>query len=145
MTNDARESPRRQQLVSLLRSPRLPVTVAVLGVLLASPALFSGFHLDDHVHRYLLGTYPGAEELARAYVSPFAIADGDPAHNRWLVEEGYAPWWMHEELRLTFFRPLAELTHRVDHALFPGSALLQHAHSLLWFGAVLLAGAAAFR
>ena len=38
-------------------------------------------------------------------------------------------------------RPLAALTHALDYRLWPGSALLMHAHSLAWFGALVLAAA----
>ncbi|HVU01821.1 MAG TPA: hypothetical protein VHE30_08715, partial [Polyangiaceae bacterium] len=83
--------------------------------------------------------------MARSYVSPYAIANGDPAQNHWLVEQGLAPWWTYDRLLLSFFRPVSALTHHVDYALFPDSPVLMHAHSLLWFFAVVYAATLVYR
>jgi hypothetical protein len=112
---------------------------------LTTPALFIGLHLDDYVHRFLLLHYPGADLLARSYPSPFAIANGDPALNHWLIEQGYAPWWTYDHLLLSFFRPLSVLTHRLDFALWPDSPVLMHAQSLIWFGGVVVAATLVYR
>ncbi len=112
---------------------------------LASPSLFIGLHLDDYIHKYLLLHFPGSADVARSYVSPYAIANGDPAQNHWLVEQGLAPWWTYDRLLLSFFRPISVLTHRIDYALFPDSPVAMHAHSLLWFGAVIAAATALYR
>jgi hypothetical protein len=119
--------------------------LALLGALGCAPSLFIGFHLDDYVHRYLLSELPGAAELLVAYESPFGIANGDPATNHWQIEQGYAPWWTYPDLLVSLWRPLSEATHRLDAALFPDSAALQHAHSLLWFFALVWATAALYR
>lgn len=141
----AGKSPLPQRVTAFLRLPKLPLWLGLVAVALASPSLFIGFHLDDYVHRYLLLRLPGADLLARSYVSPFAIANGDPALNHWLIEQGYAPWWTYDRLLLSFFRPLSAMTHHVDYALWPDSPLLMHAHSLLWFGAVVVAAAFVYR
>jgi hypothetical protein len=39
---------------------------------------------------------------------------------------------------MSFWRPLAEFSHWIDYRLWPQSPLLMHAHSLLWYGALLL-------
>lgn len=96
-----------------------------------------GFHLDDFAHRYMLSDLPGAHDLLRAYESPFGIANGDPVSNRWQVEHGYAPWWIERDLLVSLWRPLSELTHRLDAALWPANAVAMHAHSLLWFAALV--------
>jgi hypothetical protein len=133
------------RLIALFKGRRLVLGVALLSAVLASPALFIGFHLDDYVHRYLLLGLPGADLLGRSYVSLYAIANGDPAQNQWLIEEGFAPWWTFEHLKLAFWRPLSTFTHRVDYALWPNSAVLMHAQSLLWLGAVSAAAALFYR
>ena len=71
----------------------------------------------------------------------FRFVDGDPRHVRAAMELGLLPWWTDPGLKAIFFRPLAALTHALDYRLWPGSALLMHAHSLAWFGALVLAAA----
>jgi hypothetical protein len=126
-----------QRLTRFLLLPELPWLLALLGTLVLVPTLFIGFHLDDYVHRYLFSGLPGSSELQNAYQSPFGIANGDPSSNQWQIETGYAPWWTYPRLLISLWRPLSELTHRFDAALFPSSALLQHAHSLLWHFALV--------
>ncbi len=46
---------------------------------------------------------------------------------------------------MSFWRPLSSLTHRLDQLLWPRSPVLGHAHSMLWFAALLAALAALFR
>jgi hypothetical protein len=128
-----------------LLHPRLPFYLAMASTLLLAPTLFIGFHLDDYVHRYLFSGLPGSRALLSAYQSPFGIANGDPASNHWQIENGYAPWWTHPRLLISLWRPLSELTHRLDAWLWPSSSLLQHAHSLLWHFALVLAVARLYR
>jgi hypothetical protein len=126
------------RIVAVLTHPRLPRRLALLATLLTAPTLAIGFHLDDYVHRYLLSDLPGSAALMEAYESPFGIANGDPEVNHWQVEEGYAPWWIDEHLLISLFRPISEASHRLDALLWPASAPLQHAHSLLWFFGLVL-------
>jgi hypothetical protein len=127
------------RLVALLVHPKLGLMLALLSALLLSPTLLLGFHLDDYVHRYLFSGLPGSQALLHAYESPFGIANGDPATNHWQIEQGYAPWWTHPRLLISLFRPLSTLSHQLDAALWPNSALLQHVHSLLFYVALVLA------
>jgi hypothetical protein len=128
-----------------LLHPRLPLVLAAASTLLLAPTLFIGFHLDDYVHRYLFSGLPGSRSLLDAYQSPFGIANGDVVSNHWQIEAGYAPWWTHPRLLISLWRPLSELTHRLDAWLWPSSALLQHAHSLFWHFALVLAVARLYR
>ena len=125
--------------------PRLPWILAVLGAVLTAPSIAIGFHLDDYLHRFV---YSGAEEgrqLLDAYGSPFGIANGDPASNRWQIERGYAPWWTPEDLLVSPFRPLSALSHQLDAALWPSSAWLQHVHSVLWYALLCALATGLFR
>jgi hypothetical protein len=123
----------------------LGLWLALAGTLLALPSIAIGFQLDDYVHRYMLSSRPGAAELLHAYESPFGIANGDPATNHWQIEQGYAPWWTYPDLLVSLWRPLSEATHRLDAALWPDNAVLQHAHSLAWLFALIWAACALYR
>lgn len=123
----------------------MPLWVALVGVLLVSPSLFIGFHLDDDIHRYMLSDLPGGADLYHAYESPFGIANGDPDTNHWQIEQGLAPYWIYPDLHVSLYRPLSELSHRLDVALWFDNAFLMHLHSLLWFGLLLYATAQLYR
>jgi hypothetical protein len=138
-------SSRAAAFVAALEHPRLGPRLALIAVLLTAPSLFIGFHLDDYVHRYLLSSLPGARALERAYESPFGIANGERAINHWQVEEGYAPYWIDPDLLVSLYRPVSQLSHSIDAALFPSNAFLQHAHSALWYALLVAAVVGLFR
>lgn len=125
-----------------LASQRLPILLGALSVALTLPALGIGWHLDDHFQRLVM------LEPAESEIEPmraFSALDGDPERNRRYVDRGYLPWWTPEDFRLAFFRPLTLATVRLDYRLWPDSAVLMHAHSLLWLGALVAAVAVLFR
>jgi hypothetical protein len=75
----------------------------------------------------------------------FTFVSGDPAQRAVLLEEGVFGWWTAADFRMSFWRPLSSMTHVVDHLLWPRSPLLAHAHSMLWFAALLAVLAALYR
>lgn len=128
------------RVINFLGHPRLPYWLALVSILLASPSLWVGFHLDDHVGRYLMSglSDPDSKQLLKAYGSPYGIANGDPSSNHWQIEKGFAPFWIYEKLRITLWRPLSEFTHDIDFFFAPDSAFEMHAHGLLWFAALVV-------
>ena len=126
------------RFLAALVHPQLARRLAILAVVLVLPSVAIGFHLDDYVHRYMLSSRPGGAELLRVYESPFGIANGERADNLWQIEHGYAPWWTHPHLLVSLWRPLSELSHRLDAALFPDNAPLQHLHSLAFFALLVV-------
>ncbi len=105
----------------------LPLHLALLTTLLCLPGLHGGFYVDDFFHRAALLTLPEFPELTRSPAEIFAFF-GD----RWDLNPGMEPWWMAEGLQLAFLRPIAGLTHWLDHQLWPNAPLLMHAQSLAW-------------
>jgi len=132
----ARSSVRWQTLLSL---PRLDGWLAACALILSSPALWIGFYLDDYVGRYIYSQLPGAAQLFELYSGGYGLADGDPAHNHWQIEQGWAPWWTYDQLRIRLFRPLGILSHRLDFTYWPDSPWLMHLHSLLWLALLVIA------
>ena len=132
----------RATLAGWLVTRRLGLHLALLSVALTLPALWVGWQLDDHFQRlFVLGVptgEPGPTGIFRAIA-------GDSERIREAIERGFLPWWAAEDLRVAFFRPLSvSLTH-LDYALWPGSARLMHAHSLLWLAALVAVATAAYR
>lgn len=92
---------------------------------------------DDYLHELMLRDDPGVRGLSHRPLDLFRFADGQPATASQLINDGVFPWWVDPEARLAFFRPLASLSHVVDHLAWPGHAPLMHLHSLLWFALLL--------
>lgn len=138
--------PRWSRARRALARPSIILVCALAGVLVFAQALGLGFQADDLWHQIYLTRHP--RWAAAGVPSPleiFTFYDGDPARTRFLMEQGVAAWWTDPALRVAFFRPLTALTHLVDHTLFPGSAAFAHAHSLIWYGALVAVVAAFYR
>lgn len=109
-------------------------TILFLTVLLCLPALFSGLLGDDYIHYALLSpdiAIPKAHDWS--LFGLFSWIDADPARNKVLMDLGVIPWWTDASMRYEFWRPLAELSHWIDHRFWHHSPLLMHLHSLLWY------------
>jgi hypothetical protein len=122
------------------------------------PALNAGFIQDDLVHRAKLlepselperfydmrlsppdsGTLPGVLRDMYAIVS----TERDYKVFR---DFGLLPWWTAEDFRGSNWRPLTAFTHWLDYQLYPNSPVLMHAHSLIWFAAVIFLVAVLYR
>lgn len=131
---------------ALLIHPRFPMHVALIAAALAAPSLGVGWLADDYTHQFAIRA---AEDLPDLYSvspwNPFAFWDGDPAHNRAILDLGVSPWWTHPQIKAVLWRPLAVVFHHLDYALWPDSPFLMHVHSLAWFGAVIAAVAVLYR
>lgn len=139
-------SPRWPRARAALAKPSIVVIAAALGVVVFAQALFLGFQADDLWHQIFLARAPRwAPGLVPSPFALFTFYDGDPARTMWLVDQGTAPWWTEPTVHIAFLRPVTSVTHLVDHALAPGSAVFAHAHSLLWYGALVAAVAALYR
>jgi hypothetical protein len=133
-----------QGLRRWMQHPQLPWHLALLAMLLCAPSLWLGLQLDDHFHRAAL-TRPDWEFLSNPPDKLFAFIKGEEEVTREMVALGRLPWWTHERLRLSFYRPLTGLTHWLDYTIWPQFPWLMHLHSLLWLGAVVAAAAFLFR
>ena len=123
----------------------VPWATIFLALLLVSPCLSVGWALDDYIHLARLDPSVEIPGFAHAPLDLFSFVSGDPDQRRALRETGFLPWWAAPDLRASFWRPLASLTHLLDYWLRPRSALLGHAHSMLWFAALLAVLLALYR
>ena len=124
----------RQYCTSAQLLPGLLVVIAVLCL----PALWVGYQLDDW-HQQVILRDPARDPLWELFT--FA----EPARNEALRAAGRLPWWAPPELQVQLWRPLSALTHQLDHAIAPGSAVVAHLHSLGWMLALVAAATALFR
>lgn len=110
--------------------------IALLAMVARASAISVGLMSDDFMqHGMLAGLYPGDGYVPFDLYAFLRRGETMVAH----VEQGTAPWWSVPELHGTVLRPVASVLLWIDHALFPGAVELWHAHSLLWFGAMIVA------
>ena len=123
----------------LLLSVHADRWILLFGMLLALPALGMGFLNDDYLHQaHMDGRWAGGAQ--HPIWSLFDFVGTDPTIRGQQDARGILPWWAPPDLHLSFMRPLSSATHWLDHLLWPSTAWLQHAHSLLWW-ALCLVGA----
>ncbi|HSD66861.1 MAG TPA: hypothetical protein VLF95_09180 [Vicinamibacteria bacterium] len=123
----------------------LPPAAILLALLLVSPSLGVGPMGDDYMHMARVDPRLHAPGFACAPFDLFTFVSGDSSQRAVLLEEGIFGWWMAPDLRMSFWRPLSSLTHVLDHRLWPRSSVLAHAHSMLWFAALLTVLATLYR
>lgn len=148
MSTTSESAPARGFLAWLARAlehPRLGLYLAAVAVLLTSPTLFIGFHLDDFVGRYAYSDLPDARRLYDIMSAGFGVTNGNPEDTHWLIEQGYAPWWTYPELLIAMFRPVSLFFHYFDFRYFRDAAWLMHAQNLAWLAALVIAGTRFYR
>ncbi|MHC4737661.1 MAG: hypothetical protein ACYS9Y_02025 [Planctomycetota bacterium] len=128
----------------------LPVILAVIAFVIMIPALKSGFTLDEYYETAIL-TDPNklpqqllemdflpenSGKLSTAIFDMINIGRQE-GHIQKSINNGMLPWWTYQESVGAFFRPVHVIFRWLDCRLFADSQFLMHAHSLLWFAAVI--------
>lgn len=116
-----------------------PAVIAV-ALVLALPSLFAPLVADEHLQA---SRWRDRRSLVGFLGDCFVFASGDPAEGRARMEH-LGTWWAAPDFRVAFWRPLSAATHALDLALWPTSPALMHAHTMLWFAALLASLAALF-
>lgn len=102
--------------------------------ILCLPALLTGLMGDDYLHYALLtADLPIAKPDDLSLFGLFSFINGDPERNRLLMDYSLIPWWTYAELKYAFWRPLSEVTHWLDHRIWPESPWIMHLHNILWY------------
>lgn len=136
----------------------IPAVLAVVTVIIMLPALKAGFIQDDLFHRAKLLepselperfydmrlSPPDSGKLSGVLRDMYDIAPTE-SDVEVFKDFGLLPWWTAKDFRGTNWRPLTALTHWLDYQLYPNSPMLMHAHSLLWFAAVIFLVAVLYR
>ncbi len=125
----------------VLSHPHWPVMVAGIAIVLTLPSLWTGLVVDDYVHRAMLLRLPG---FASNPLDLFSfVRDGAPRAGD--LGRLALPWWSADDLKLSFWRPVAALTHLLDYTLWPDAPWLMHLHSVLWYIATVIVVGLLFR
>ncbi|NRB37425.1 MAG: hypothetical protein HRU20_03025 [Pseudomonadales bacterium] len=114
------------------------------GLLHCGTSFNGGFYADDYFQRsYVIGSDALAEKgffdgmevgsFNNFVKNQFLFFDPALANYDALLDFGVLPWWMHEDTKLHFFRPLSAALHFVEYSLFPDSPQWMHLISLFWY------------
>lgn len=124
----------RRRLREVASHRLFPLAVAILAVLLTVSSLSAGLFIDDYHHRLLMTDSQSPARLLKSPLDMFRFVDGDPERARHLKDVGIYPWWITDNAKAAFWRPLTSLTHWLDYLLWPDAPALMHAQSILWYG-----------
>ncbi len=114
----------------------------VLAVLCFLPALGAGFFGDDFI---MLSVMEGSSPCMCGPDNVYHYSSGRPEEVSARIQDGTFPWWTNPDLKVALWRPLTSATLRLDHALFGRWAPGYHAHSLLWFLALVAVAGVLYR
>lgn len=112
--------------------------VLLLPVIFLLPLMMMPQTLDDLVHHHVFAQSLPIFSGASWWRDLFVFLDGNSARTQQVIEQFLLPWWTDEQIQIAFFRPLSALTHWVDFQLWPNSHALNHLHSFIWLGLLIL-------
>jgi hypothetical protein len=135
----------RDRLSKALATPRVVPVAALATLLLSLPSIPTGWYLDDLVHRAQFLEVGPMTDSSNMTHRMYDFLSGDPKDTLAYKDIGVLPWWAEDELKIRFWRPLSSLTHVADYAIWPESALLMHAHSVVWLAGLVAMTALLYR
>ncbi len=139
--DETRVAAARRATPSPARAIVLSAAIAVMLVLIGTRV---GLHSDDWAHVLALRGAPAFPAQSADPLRLFSFADGDPATSLEAMNRGVLPWWTQPDLRMRFFRPLAAMSHALDHRVFADRPWAIQVHNLLWLVAVIVAAGLAY-
>jgi hypothetical protein len=127
-----------------LINTKLPYYLMLLISLVFLPLLNSNLIMDDYVHKVMIA---GSSSIGDASPPPsiYTFLDGNMDTTSRLRGIGVVPWWAPDDLKISFWRPVSQLTHVFDYTFFPDSPWLMRVHSLLWYFALVMAMSLLYR
>lgn len=120
-------------------SPRLILTAVVLALYL--PTLAIPFFIDDYRNQRLLAEFNAGKRSSLDLYSFFSTPAGNAAERA----AGRAPWWVMDDLRFGYKRPLAEASLYLDYCIFGASAPAQRFTNVVLYVTSVLLVLALFR
>lgn len=120
-------------------SPRLILVAVVLAIFL--PTLAVPFFIDDYRNQRLLADFHAGRIETPDLYSFFRSSAGNAAERA----AGRAPWWVMDDLRFGYQRPLAEASLYVDYCLWKDSAAGQRLTNIILYAASVLMVLSLFR
>ncbi len=118
---------------------RSAIAIAVIAFLLTATSLLVGRVTDDYYWGAVFVGSPGLPEIDNATFDTFSFGKGTPEEHEAYLARGLVPWWSDPAWKISFWRPVASLSHYVDFTLWPNQTWLMHLHSMLLYGILAFA------
>ncbi len=112
--------------------------IALLGVVLNVPDLGNRLMGDDFLQWSLLTANTHPSPPRGSLFGLFDLVEGGTNYVQSMKDSGRLLWTASDTLHMSFWRPVSEFSHWLDYQLWPHSPALMHAHSLLWYAALIL-------
>ena len=128
----------------VVRRRRWPWAIAGLAIVLSLPSLTIGWLADDYAERWI-AMHDQPMGLPGTIVGMQSYVTGEPEAHRYLAEHGVVPLWSSPDMKLCFWRVLSELTEWLDYQLWPDAPVVIHAHSIAWYGLLVLVASLLYR
>lgn len=130
---------------TLLAGQFFPLIVAVLAIIITLPTLIVDLQLDDYIIRSKLVEEVSEPKEDASLFGLFTFVSGTPENKKRMLDNGVMSWWNFDTMKISFFRPLTELTHWLDFKLFANHVWVMHLENVLWYGLVVFVLALLFR
>ncbi len=119
--------------------------IIVFAIILLLPSLNAGLIADDTWHAlWVTGVEGNKARSAWSFFGLFSFINPATQVYQSLLNSAAIPWWTVADLKVNFWRPVAELSH-IDYRYFLQQPKLLHLHSLIWYGVMLFLLAAYYR
>jgi hypothetical protein len=116
--------------------------IGLVALLFGLPSLRAGYFNDDIWQRwFLLGHIQGTRSEPWWQLFGIPHAGAVPG----VVFYGLVPWWTSARFQLSFFRPLAVITHFADYTFWPNTPWLMHLQSVVLYALLCVAVAKLYR
>jgi len=135
----------KSRISQFLTHRYLPWILAGIAILLTLPALQVGLLMDDHFIQLVILQPENFPVKLPHPLDTYSFFKSDPEYISSVMEYGAIPWWINPEIKGCFWRPLTSITQFIDHRLWGSQVWLMHLQNILWYGALVLAAAYAFR
>ena len=131
-----------------LSSKYFVVVIVFLSLAIGYSSIHLGLQIDDFWHFLYFSDSPEAMQIKKSMgteafldnvpMNMFGMFHVYPHQNLTMMETGTMPWWASPDMRLSFFRPLAALTHWPEYRYLREHLQWMHLHNLLWYAALTL-------
>jgi len=126
--------------------PAVHIAILVITVFIFYAHTFDdGFMFDDYIHYQMIKLYKDSQRGMNIFYKDgqrgINIFDfvGSPEEVSYYTQLTAVPWWTSPKFRIRYFRPVATLSHLIEHSLWEGNAFLYHVQSVLWYAALVIA------
>jgi hypothetical protein len=117
-----------------LQGTRGAIAIGLVACALTASSLLVGRVTDDFYWSAVFSGSPGLPEVDNAMLDTFSFGKGTPEEHAKYLARGVVPWWSDPGWKISFWRPLASLSHYIDFTLWKNHTWLMHLHSMLLYG-----------